>query len=69
MNLLGDQLSRSQQPLVPQQLFVASGGDGGASPASSLLSQLLALLVADKANTLSLEQVAAAAPETAKPKS
>ena len=68
MNLLGDQLSRSQQPLVPQQLFMAGGGEAGASPASSLLSQLLALLVADKANTLGLKTVAPAASETTKPK-
>lgn len=52
LSLLGDQLAKSQQPLVPQQLF-ALGGEGGQAGASgSLLTQLLGMLVGEKAAAL-----------------
>ncbi len=52
LSLLGEQLARSKQPLVPQQLFMQGGGEGGSgAAASSLLTQLLTLLVAEKSGT------------------
>ncbi len=54
LSLLGDQLAKSQQPLVPQQLF-ALGGDGTqGGAAGSLLTQLLGMLVGEKARALPL---------------
>ncbi|MBS0660120.1 MAG: hypothetical protein JSR82_17925 [Verrucomicrobia bacterium] len=51
LSLLGEQLAHSQQPLVPQQLFaLGEGQNGGAS--GSLLTQLLGLLVGEKAAAL-----------------
>ncbi len=43
MSLIADILARSQQPIVPQQLF-ASGGDHD----GSMLSTLLRLVTAEK---------------------
>lgn len=61
LSLLGDQLAKSQQPLVPQQLFaLGEGGQNGAS--GSLLTQLLGLLVGEKAGAL---KTPAALPPTA----
>jgi uncharacterized membrane protein YqiK len=49
--LVTQQLAQSQQPLVPQQLFVTAAEGGGNSPApgQGLLGTLLAMLVAEKA--------------------
>jgi hypothetical protein len=46
---VASRLSNSQQPLVPERLFVSNGqnGDAGASN-SSLMGSLLQLLVAEK---------------------
>ena len=52
LSLVTEFLSHSQQPLVPQHLFV-TGGDGdkaGSLPAQGLLGTLLSLLIAEKAN-------------------
>jgi len=49
--LVAEHLSRSQQPLVPQQMFVAGQPAEGANPLSSgqgLLGTLINLLVAEK---------------------
>ncbi|MBI2824446.1 MAG: hypothetical protein HYX69_07155 [Planctomycetia bacterium] len=50
--VLADQLSKSTQPLVPERVFVAGGGDGaGRSPGehtAGLFGQLISLLVAEK---------------------
>ncbi len=49
MGLVTDHLSKSAQPLVPERLFVAGGGDGGAAqPSSGMLGMLINLLVAEK---------------------
>ena len=53
LSLVTEYLSHSQQPLVPQHLFV-TGGDGdqaGALPAQGLLGTLLSLLIAEKASS------------------
>jgi uncharacterized membrane protein YqiK len=47
LSLVTQHLAHSQQPLVPQHLFVTGGKDGSGS--SSLLSTLLTLLVAERA--------------------
>jgi hypothetical protein len=52
LNLAGDQFSKSAQPLVPQRLLVMGAGGGKDTPDlsnSSVLGQLLALLLAEKA--------------------
>lgn len=65
LSLVTQHLSQSQQPLVPQHLFVTGGKDG--SSGSSLLSTLLTLLVADRVGmtppmrTESVEALATAA--------
>jgi uncharacterized membrane protein YqiK len=46
LSLVTQHLAQSQQPLVPQHLFVTGGKDG--TSGSSLLSTLLTLLVADR---------------------
>ena len=58
--LVAEHLSKSQQPLVPQQMFVAGGGGGGTdngseggggsgmAGAQGLLGTLISLLVAEK---------------------
>ena len=50
--LVAEHLSKSQQPLVPQQMFVAGGGgsDGNGSSGSGqgLLGTLIGLMVAEK---------------------
>lgn len=48
--LVAEHLSRSQQPLVPQHMFVAGGStaDGAAAGGQNLLGTLLSLLVAEK---------------------
>ncbi|MBX7103027.1 MAG: hypothetical protein K1X57_03030 [Gemmataceae bacterium] len=45
-----DKLANSQQPLVPQKVFMAGGGDGSpnAGGATGLLGTLISLLVAEK---------------------
>jgi uncharacterized membrane protein YqiK len=50
VNQVAERLSRSQQPLVPQRLFVASGanGDGESPQSGNLLGLLMSLLVAEK---------------------
>ena len=47
VNEVADRLAHSQQPLVPQRLFVA-GGDDKNPQANGLLGVLLGLLVAEK---------------------
>lgn len=53
LNLVADQFSKSAQPIVPERLLVMGGGkDGGDRPevgSSNVLSQLLTLLLAEKA--------------------
>jgi len=52
LNLVSDQFSKSAQPLVPQRLLVMGGGEGKEKSdiaSSSVLGQLLALLLAEKA--------------------
>jgi uncharacterized membrane protein YqiK len=49
VNEVADRLARSEQPLVPQRLFINAGGDDGKSPgAGGLVGLLLSLLVAEK---------------------
>jgi hypothetical protein len=50
VNEVADRLARSEQPLVPQRLFInAGGGEDGKSPgAGGLVGLLLSLLVAEK---------------------
>lgn len=52
LSLATEDLAHSQQPLVPEKLFVAAGGDGanshGGFAAQGLLGSLLQLLVAEK---------------------
>ena len=45
---VGAMLSKSQQPLVPQQLFVGGGASSDASASSGLLGTLLTMVVAEK---------------------
>jgi hypothetical protein len=49
-SIVAEQLAKSQQPLVPERVFVASGnGDGHANgSASGMLGLLMNLLVAEK---------------------
>jgi uncharacterized membrane protein YqiK len=51
LSLVAERLSQSQQPLVPERLFVTgNGGDGQAAPAAQgLLGTLISLLLAEKA--------------------
>jgi uncharacterized membrane protein YqiK len=54
LNLASDQFSKSAQPLVPERLLVTGGGGTGQGDqaniaSSSVLGQLLTLLLADKA--------------------
>jgi uncharacterized membrane protein YqiK len=49
INEVADKLAHSQQPLVPQRLFITHGGDGEPNPqGSGLLGALISLLVAEK---------------------
>jgi uncharacterized membrane protein YqiK len=55
LNLLGEQLSKSVQPLVPERMFILGGGSGangdqpaGGNALNGLLPALLSLLVAEK---------------------
>jgi uncharacterized membrane protein YqiK len=50
MSIITEQLTHSSQPLVPERVFMAAGGDGTAGPsgASGMLGMLLNLLVAEK---------------------
>ena len=54
MSLLAEQLSKSSQPLVPQRVFIAGGGNGAAgngadsTSTAGLFGILLNLLVAEK---------------------
>ena len=50
LNMVSEQFAQSTQPLVPQRLFITGGGENGDSQQSSLVSQLLALLVSEKSN-------------------
>jgi uncharacterized membrane protein YqiK len=51
LSIVAEHLSKSQQPLVPERMFVAGGsgvnGDG-ANPSSGMLGMLMSLLVAEK---------------------
>jgi uncharacterized membrane protein YqiK len=52
LNLVGDQMARSQQPLVPERMLMMGGADGGnGAPLAglSLFGRLLSLLLAEKA--------------------
>ena len=63
LNLVTEQLSHSQQPLVPQRLMLLGEGGGDGKPsamnAGSLLGSLISLLLAEKAGI----GVTAATPE------
>src|SRR4029079_5365882 len=50
VNQVADRLSKSQQPLVPQRLFVSQGanGDKDGPQSGNLLGLLMSLLVAEK---------------------
>ena len=45
---VGAMLAKSQQPLVPQQLFVNGGAGADGTPSSGLLGTLLTMVVAEK---------------------
>ena len=45
---VGAMLSKSQQPLVPQQLFVGGGGSADGTASAGLLGTLLTMVVAEK---------------------
>jgi uncharacterized membrane protein YqiK len=53
VNMVSDNFARSAQPIVPERLFVLGGGNGASSGtalgATNIVSQLLALLLAEKA--------------------
>jgi uncharacterized membrane protein YqiK len=53
LNLVADRFAQSAQPIVPERLLVMGGGDGAGAPAavgsSNVLSQLVTLLLAEKA--------------------
>ena len=52
LNLVADQFSKSAQPLVPERLLVMGGGTDGDNPNlqnSNVFSQLITLLLAEKA--------------------
>jgi uncharacterized membrane protein YqiK len=51
LSIIAQHLSRSQQPLVPERLFVtgAYGEDGAATTGTGLLGTLIGILAADKA--------------------
>jgi uncharacterized membrane protein YqiK len=50
LNLVSDQFAKSAQPIVPERVFIMSGGEGKGDLGSvNLLSQLLGLLLAEKA--------------------
>ena len=55
--LVAEQLARSQQPLVPERVFV-TGGDGAATPTQGLLGSLLGLLMAERLNGQDREEMA-----------
>ena len=50
LNLVSEQMARSQQPLVPERMLMM-GGDGGTAPLAglSLFGKLLSMLLAEKA--------------------
>lgn len=51
LTLAAENLSKSQQPLVPERMFIAGGGssgDGAPSAGNGLLGTLIGLLVAEK---------------------
>jgi hypothetical protein len=64
LSIVAQHLSRSQQPLVPERLFVTGthGEDGIAASGAGLLGTLIALLTAEKA-----EFIEPANPVVAKP--
>ncbi len=45
---VGEMLSKSHQPLVPQQLFVGGGGSSDGTASTGLLGTLLTMVVAEK---------------------
>jgi uncharacterized membrane protein YqiK len=52
LNLLGDQLAKSAQPLVPERVFSVAGSENGDHPlagSQGILSALLSLLLSEKA--------------------
>jgi hypothetical protein len=53
VNTVSDNFAKSAQPIVPERLFVLGGGNGSsagtAQGATNIVSQLLALLLAEKA--------------------
>jgi hypothetical protein len=51
LSLVADHFAHSAQPIVPERMLVMGGGDGVAAAAgtSSVLNQLVALLLAERA--------------------
>jgi len=52
MNMMGEQFSKSAQPLVPERLFMVAGGkngEGHGGPEGGMLGNLLQLMLAEKA--------------------
>ncbi len=45
---VASRIATSQQPLVPERLFISGGKDGESTPAAGMLGTLLQLLVAEK---------------------
>ncbi len=54
LSVVAEQLTHSEQPLVPERVFMA-GGDGQAAGAGGMLAMLLNLLVAEKSGFLPVD--------------
>jgi hypothetical protein len=69
LNLLADRFAQSAQPIVPERLLVMGGGTDGAGAAvgsSNVLSQLMTLLLAEKAGVgMAVDEKALAALDAA----
>jgi uncharacterized membrane protein YqiK len=63
LNLVSEQMARSQQPLVPERVLMMGGGGEGALNATSLFGKVLALMLAERAGVGVEGQVPATAAE------